>query len=1074
MRNLLVVLISWVLTATPSVFITASAFAQSPSAPTWYGVDLAPMPAGPTFPLEATTVSGQASGPCITYVASGWKNPRYHNGSGSYLGCASQQSINLSHTTYSVPTADISIPIACNYTWDPWLRTNDLEGYDTFGDTLHCAVHVEQQVDCQAAGLTPTDSSGKCGIDLPHPAWQNVSASCHDLAGLNDSRTGCPDIRYAGHQSSQTGTLLIHLSQPQTVIRIRARLEMHTDTGWFTGNPARPLSSPRDDNGPEIVSDWITINVQPTLLMTLDVLPFKIIYAPPGDQSTGKFDEQTMSTDGVTYTLGTQNANAVTTDVADEVSGGIGIDLPGFKDLFTDTDTQSWEHSEQTTITTTTMNTKSLTFSKQFEQSWQTVQNDLLDKAGSQPWVNDIFVLLRKPRIVLWDFGPDATSYAIVGDEGQFPVTAGLLVQCGNSASETDPANPLAMPPQECSSIASLDPFAAAASQNAGKIDTETLSQSGNGCTATPGSPIDLLNSAGQLVCYDPFGPYGQTAFQAQATPGLRAGAANYTLSWQQKAQSMNTFANGGSTQTVVTDIKTNKNVASVKLPIKGALGADTFLNLSGSWTHTDKNTQALIVQTNYQTSVQIGSSIQDTGTVQYQDKFNPLFVQQWLDRRFGTFLAVVPAPTLDNLSLQESANMKGGEKITIMGAGFMSGAIGVKFCAAGSCADGTNIEIHSDNLLTVKVPPAPPSTFTVISGSKYGTSVSVIGPGGWSVAHGDSSFAYKTGLPDIPSGLGDGVHTGGGPTLQWPKPTLKAITSGLKNGKARAGATLAISGTHFKDDGLALQFCTASQSICVDSDPPQVTNDQALTVDIPDFPTGGLVNIWASNWGGQSASSLQFTYLGPRHVPDPHHGELTCVYCNVMREYTLHQIALKDSETAPIENSHCLILCGNLPHLTVMGPAAPATRGDVARVLASEFGLRTPAGAVALRDIRPGEMGYNAAAATASFIPTPATRTFDLTGTMDRQSVAAAIVNLLMSKHALAPLSDEDTNAIISRLPDGGQVQQQLRTQVALAIKQNIMPPANDGRFNPGGAISREAVAALVRSTRERFPVGE
>jgi hypothetical protein len=1068
MRKILAILISYVPLAT--LFALTLAFAQGPPAPTWYGVDLSPMPAGPTFPLEATTVSAQASGPCAI-DSSSWTNPRYHNGSGSYLGCAVQQSVNLSQTTYSVPTAEISIPATCVYNWDPWIRTFNIEGYDTFGDTLHCITRVEQQVDCQTVGLTPTDSSGKCGIDLPHPAVLELSASCHDLSGHIDPRIGCPDSHNTG-QVSHAGTLQIHMSQPKTVIRIKTRVELTTD--HFDLPPtSRANGTNRRDVGPEIASDWITVRVQPTLLMTLDVLPFKIIYAPPGDQSYGKFDEQNMSSDGVTYTLGSQNANAITSDVADEASTGIGLDLPGYKDLFGDTNTQSWEHSEQTTTTTMTTNTKSLTLSKQFEQSWQTVQNDLLDQPGSQPWVNDIFVLIKKPRIVLWDFGPDATSYAIVGDEGQLSVTAGALVQCGNSASETDPANPLSMPPQECSSIASLDPFAAASSQNAGKVDAETLEQAGNECNATPGSPIDLLNSAGQFVCYGTLGPQGQTAFQTHATPGLRAGTLIYNTSWQQKAQSMNTSANGGSTQTVITDIRTNKNVTNVKLPIDNILGAGTTLNLSGSWTHTDRNTQALTLQVNYQKSVQIGSSIQDTGTIQYQDKFNPLFVQQWLDRRFGTFLAVVPAPTTDSLSLQESASMRGGETITITGAGFMSGAIGVKFCAGWqSCADGSDIEVHNDRELTVKVPAAPPSSLTTIRGSKYWTSVYVISPGGWSTVHGSNAFAYKTGLPDIPDE--GSLHPAGGPTLQWPTPTLRTITSGLRNGSAAAGAELTIAGTHFDVGGLSIQFCTVTRSLCVYSDPPTVNSPTSLTVETPELPLGGLVNVWASNWGGRGPSSVQFTYVVRRHETGPPDLQGRCIYCDLMRAYTLHRVILDDSVGTKLEPTHCLILCGNLPHLTLNGPTAVATRGDVAGVLASEFSLKTPNPSAAFRDVRPGEIGFNVAAATLGFIPTPAAKIFDLNGPMDRQAVAAAIVNLLVAKKAVVLLSDADTKSILSHVPDGERIEPKLRPQIALAIKENIVPTTTDGLFNPDGPVSRQAAAELIRSSKQRFRISE
>jgi hypothetical protein len=115
--------------------------------------------------------------------------------------------------------------------------------------------------------------------------------------------------------------------------------------------------------------------------------------------------------------------------------------------------------------------------------------------------------------------------------------------------------------------------------------------------------------------------------------------------------------------------------------------------------------------------------------------------------------------------------------------------------------------------------------------------------------------------------------------------PILGAIDSGLRSGRATAGGTLAISGAKFDVGRLALQFCATNRSMCVQGDPPTVINANCLTVDVPELPQDGPFKIWASNWGGTSQSSLQFTYFGPVAGDPSHPGR--CTYCELVRAHT-------------------------------------------------------------------------------------------------------------------------------------------------------------------------------------------
>ena len=405
----------------------------------------------------------------------------------------------------------------------------------------------------------------------------------------------------------------------------------------------------------------------PAGLIQLNVIPYTILYHPPGNQSTVSFTASNSY--GTSLTLGNTNTvsnsstwdNSSSVSFAETIAYTLGISLGN---------NGSWDQSSKQTFGTTNSNANATTSSLNISSAWS-FKNDPLLIPGSgatcantacsqttpdtsiylqEPFWEDTFVLLVHPQFAVWVVGSGTNEYAMYG---AVPVTSDVtvteLAACATGAV-----------PDACIVNYSDDELKAP--------DGKTIVYSGSANSVTLSA-----SDASNLLKLDPFYGIGQGA-NIPATRGIPQASASYGASYLNKGIPGTAVTRSLSNQTQVTNTNTKQETNSSSITSTlgftqsegmtvGAKSSGASLSQSLTFTSGSKSIYESDMQTGYSDSTAVSNQQVTSAQVTLDDVDNttignsgqlckvchaPLPTQPsvnvYLDRLFGSFIFQDPA----------------------------------------------------------------------------------------------------------------------------------------------------------------------------------------------------------------------------------------------------------------------------------------------------------------------------------------------------------------------------------------------------------------------------------------------
>lgn len=674
---------------------------------------------------------------------------------------------------YGVPSPTLNIPVSCLLNYDassgyfPMTgdATNDPDANNSSpgleGNTLHCSVQAQQFVPgingkpgswqalgsalsitsaisaCSSPGTCPNDNvNTQRDLTIPLPYQYAVQGTeirltysayvsqngALDGSGVSDSPIGTAYCRQAEENAAADKSLGLPIP-----VNYNACVNTKTTTrsvGIATGTT------------PDAV-----FMVEPTALAQLAVLPYKLIYQPPGDNSTASFSVTDSTLNSTKVSLAQSVADNTAEDKSTTTGGSAGAGLGGF---FTANISYShtWETNVANTETQASSTANEVDITDQNATTWTINANPALDNPNNPPWMYDVVSLMVHPQFAMWDLAtcssgvpsvpagshtptcPDGST--VIGGTGEEPIGAqnateasfpiGQLVQAAQAGKSftlpsiydvtntaTGTRVPVVLSTQDLWSLISLDPFAATA------LGLETPPPSTSTVPSGPGQAVDpapLLATPGQPYDTEPF------LTEGQGGPGSGGGFSignSVTTTTVQSA--MTDTASIYDSQ--VTDISANKESieAGIHIPILGIFSVSGGASLSYSTT----TTSGVDAKVTYDTTETQASTIATATSDTFNDTENGIYTNMWLDPRWGTFAFQVAQPTVSGITPAQgwpTANTK----VTVNGSGFWSGPAEVLFCPpSGACKQGTIESGYSDVQMTVVPPSFPAGTMADI-----------------------------------------------------------------------------------------------------------------------------------------------------------------------------------------------------------------------------------------------------------------------------------------------------------------------------------------------------------------------
>jgi hypothetical protein len=395
------------------------------------------------------------------------------------------------------------------------------------------------------------------------------------------------------------------------------------------------------------------IVVLPVALAQLKVMPYTLIYQPPGDASKATF--ATTTSFGISMSVDTKLSSSQVTAVDDKGSeiSGFGLAMSGNKGG------EKSEH-DSSDIGFTDLLGKSGDFSLSFSQatSWDkstklgvgTIKDVATDQStnyqstmslqlsntsltpgptgsyANAPFWSDTFVLLVHPQVGFWQLGgiPVVSMLAATGTPASpefFEPTVGDLDACVNGIGSFAqgiriPGTSDVLNKEDCRQLLQLDPFYMVGQNPAGLPNNPRFTRvSGTDYGVDPVTRLDLSPSLNQIVSFT-----GSTV-----------------------VTSMNTY------NASITDVLGSSGSLGGGLKIFGVNGSD---KLEGGETVTKSTEWAVTLQTSYTATAQSSTSItgilDDHHGLNGDGNFLPNrpHVEIYRDNLFGSFVFVDPSAT--------------------------------------------------------------------------------------------------------------------------------------------------------------------------------------------------------------------------------------------------------------------------------------------------------------------------------------------------------------------------------------------------------------------------------------------
>ncbi|MBX5465972.1 MAG: IPT/TIG domain-containing protein [Firmicutes bacterium] len=459
------------------------------------------------------------------------------------------------------------------------------------------------------------------------------------------------------------------------------------------------------------------------------VMPYKILYQPPGDNSHSEFTLSQGASSQTDFTIAQETTNTVST--SNTLSWNLGLSAENVGSVNT---SGTWDQTVTQANTSAISKGQSVAWTSAEDQQWQSYtsanNNGLpqLDTPGTQPWMYDEFVLEVHPQFALYDgyWCTDGTSDCGVNSSGQaqplpaqgstvwtllgaqptqFDIRAGDLLACAQGTAMpipgTNPSEELT--PSQCQSLLQLDPFAAAGTQSLDPSSTSAAGAIGN-------LAIPVEHYSAGMPGEGTNGSYMVQLSQSQETTNSAQQTSAFTASIDAS------ITNG-------TDIS-----AGVGPPVLQPTGGVSFEN-------TIRSGQSVTIT--YSQSQTASQVVQEAASATLSDLLNPIETSIFLDTRWDTLMFQVPQPQVTSVT-PSSGLGTGGLTVQVSGQDFYGGPVAVQFCPIGSstgCTSATSSQVSSDTTLSATVPAVPPGTYCI----------EVVDAGGPSTCSAASQFTVET-----------------------------------------------------------------------------------------------------------------------------------------------------------------------------------------------------------------------------------------------------------------------------------------------------------------------------------------
>lgn len=443
-------------------------------------------------PVPFSFVIGEMSvtGPRL-YDPQAIGDPLWTRGDGHYL------QFRVS-STLSVGTATPVFHVTTSFSDDSDVHPESLQAPFALGNQGQFSLDLQM---CDATAL-PTGQNGNCSDSSGNPGLWVEATSAPGKLTLNspgNSNTGFGDLSV---QVAQNVFDQLHLVR---TFRFLATLSL-TDTNNAMANNTWADAT---------YSNPFNVIASPALMLQIKVVPYQLVYAPPGDESTGTFTtKQTILTN---FTVGTSTDVSTKVTTQESYSAKLSATV-GYNVSFGEQWDTTTSYGVATTNSDTNMSMSSVTLGAAVKfladstlipgsgetclSSSNCAQLNPPPTRPFQPWIHDTFTLLIHPQIAIWELGSGPTRSVMIA---AVPVTAQIdvatLEACasgtppvGNiNACEIDYAESLPSPsgggvaymgtpgtvfltPSEATNILLLDPFYLARSQNPNLPSTRIIS----------------------------------------------------------------------------------------------------------------------------------------------------------------------------------------------------------------------------------------------------------------------------------------------------------------------------------------------------------------------------------------------------------------------------------------------------------------------------------------------------------------------------------------------------------------------------------------------------------------------
>lgn len=447
----------------------------------------------------------------------------------------------------------------------------------------------------------------------------------------------------------------------------------------------------------------------PTAIEQLTVLPFKILYQPPGDNSSAQYSVQQGQSTSTDYSFTQSTTNSTTSKFDTSLSVDLAFSYDGWGSEVTNN--AEWDQSATNSTTNASTSDQGVSYTSTSSQTWATGSGS--SSPTQAPWTSDQFILLVHPQFAIWDEAvcaqgaapvtgggtpscpqgaPQAANgtgamlpYAMIGaNQTLLTVSAGKLASCAQGTPlQVGAYNPtVELTPAECQNLLNLDPFAATNNQ-----------------AANPNAVFPQLNAP-------------------TVTQAITTGGAQGTYSVDLSNSQINTSSLSSSTEYDASVDTAFVDTVGITSGLDGSYaGGLVTAKAQVGATFTMGTEQSMTQSVSVQTSSTTTTTWQQDAQATLGDTTSPMAVNVLLDPRWDTLMFQVPA--LQVSGIQPSTG-NAGQTAVIQGQGFADGPLAVSFCPSGGgpCVPTgapTPVAGSANTAIQVTVPPTlNPGTYTV------------------------------------------------------------------------------------------------------------------------------------------------------------------------------------------------------------------------------------------------------------------------------------------------------------------------------------------------------------------------